>query len=270
MKIAYSGIEGAFAHTVASRIFPDDTPVSFSNFKETYEAVVTSECDMAVLPIDNSYSGEVTGVMDLLFDGPLYINALYSLPVTQNLLGVPGAAVSDIRKVVSHQKALEQCDEYIREHGYEEIQATNTARAAKEVAKLGDKSIAAIASVDAAAIYGLTVLDEKINESDDNTTRFVVVSKSRGRIGLFEDQKSFIMMFTVNDSAGALLSPLQVIAKHDFNMKVLHSRPLKRQQWEYYFYVEIEGDHNTPKGLEMERELEDTCSFIKILGPDNI
>ena len=140
MKIAYSGIEGAFAHTVAARIFPDDTPVSFSNFKETYEAVVTSACDMAVLPIDNSYSGEVTGVMDLLFEGPLYINALYSLPVTQNLLGVPGASASDIRKVVSHQKALEQCDEYIRERGYEEIQATNTARAAKEVAKLNDKS----------------------------------------------------------------------------------------------------------------------------------
>ena len=270
MKIAYSGIEGAFAHTVAKRIFPDDTPVPFSNFKETYEAVVSSECDMAVLPIDNSYSGEVTEVMDLLFDGGLSVNALYSLPVTQNLLGVKGALISDIQKVVSHPKALEQCDEYIRNNGYEAIQASNTARAAKEVAKLHDKSVAAIASIETAEIYGLNVLDEKINESDDNTTRFVVVSNSADRIGLYEKKASFIMMFTVNDSAGALLRPLQVIAKHDFNMKVLHSRPLKRRQWEYYFYVEIEGDHTTPEGMRMKEELREVTSYVKILGPNSI
>ena len=269
MNIAYSGIEGAFAHTVARRIFPDDTPVPFSNFKETYEAVEAGACDMAVLPIDNSYSGEVTEVMDLLFEGTLFVNALYSLPVTQNLLGVKGATLSDIKKVVSHPKALEQCDEYIRKNGYEMIQASNTARGAKEVAKLADKSVAAIASIETAGIYGLNVLDERINESDDNTTRFVVVSRSPGRIGLYEKQASFIMMFTVSDSAGALLKPLQVIAEYDFNMKVLHSRPLKRHRWEYYFYVEIEGDHDTPEGIRMKQELKDVTSFVKILGPDN-
>jgi len=266
-KIAYSGIEGAFAHIVATKIFPEDETVSFTNFKDTYEAVVSGKCDYAVLPIDNSYSGEVTEVMDLLFEGGLYVNALYSLPVTQNLLGVAGSSKECIKKVVSHQKALEQCDEYIRSNGYETVGASNTAIAAREVAKLNDTSIAAIASIETAEIYGLSVIEEQINESDDNTTRFVVLSRSKGRIGLFEKDESFIMLFTVDNSAGALLGPLQTIAKHDFNMKVLHSRPLKKHKWQYYFYVEIEGDPDTEAGHNMETELKDVCSYIKILGP---
>lgn len=268
-KIAYSGIEGAFAHTVAKRIFANDEYVSFPNFKETYESVAKGECDYAVLPIDNSYSGEVTEVMDLLFEGDLFINALYSLPVVQNLLGCPGSSKETIRKVISQQKALEQCDEYIRKNGYEIIQSTNTARAAREVAQLQDISTAAIASIETAQIYGLTVLDEQINESGDNTTRFAVLSKKRGCIGLYENEKSFIMLFTVDNSAGALLVPLQIIAKYDFNMKVLHSRPLKQHRWQYYFYVEAEGDHDTEKGQMMKEELGSACSFIKVIGPDH-
>ena len=266
-KIAYSGIEGAFANIVAKKIFPEDEPVPFKNFRETYDAVSGGLCDYAVLPIDNSYSGEVTEVMDLLFEGNLYINALYSLPVIQNLLGVPGSTKEDIRKVVSHQKALEQCDEYIRKCGYEAVQATNTARAAREVAGLKDKSTAAIASLETAEIYGLEVLEEHINESDDNTTRFVVVSKEKGRLGLFEDEESFIMLFSVDNSAGALLLPLQIIARSEYIMQVLHSRPLKHHKWQYYFYVEMEGDYNTENGMKMTRVLEEECRFIKVLGP---
>ena len=197
----------------------------------------------------------------------LYINALYSLPVTQNLLGVPGSTKDTVRKVISHQKALEQCDEYIRKSGYETVQSTNTARAAKEVARLADISVAAIASIETAEIYGLEVLDEQINESDDNTTRFVVLSKEKGRLGLFEKDMSFIMLFSVDNSAGALLLPLQIIARYEYNMKVLHSRPLKHHQWQYYFYVEMEGDYNTEKGMKMTRVLEEECRFMKILGP---
>ncbi len=266
-KIAYSGIEGAFANIVAKKIFPEDEPVPFKNFRETYDAVSAGLCDYAVLPIDNSYSGEVTEVMDLLFEGNLYINALYSLPVIQNLLGVPGSTKEDIRKVVSHPKALEQCDGYIRKCGYEAVQAANTARAAREVAAQKDRSTAAIASLETAEIYGLEVLEEHINESDDNTTRFVVVSKEKGRLGLFEEEESFIMLFSVDNSAGALLLPLQIIARYEYNMKVLHSRPLKHHKWQYYFYVEMEGDYNTENGMKMTRVLEEECRFIKVLGP---
>ncbi len=268
-RIAYSGIEGAFAHTVAGKVFPDEQAVSFKSFRETYDAVVNGDCDHAVLPIDNSYSGEVTDVMDLLFEGDLYINALYSLPVTQNLLGTQNSTKESIKKVVSHPKALEQCDEYIRKNGYEVIPSSNTARAAREVARLNDDSIAAIAAIETAGIYGLKVLDEQINESGDNTTRFVILSKEKGCIGLYEKEKSFILIFTVPDNAGALIGPLQIIARYEYNMKVLHSRPLKGHNWQYYFYVEIEGDHETGKGESMKRELTEICPCIKVLGPHN-
>ncbi len=267
LKIAYTGIEGAFAHIVARKLFPGEAFYSFGSFKKAYEAVENEECDMAVLPIENSYSGEVNDVMDLLFEGRLYVNALYALPVVQNLLGIRGSRIQDIKKVVSQPKALEQCDEYIRSRGYEVVQATNTAVAARQVAQMEDISVAAIASIETAAIYGLKVLDEQINERDDNTTRFVVVSRDCGHIDIPGQEKSFIVLFTVNNTAGSLLVPLQIIADNGYNMKVLHSRPLKSRRWEYYFYVEIEGDVTDPRGQNMMSRLEEVCPFARALGP---
>ncbi|MBR5377342.1 MAG: hypothetical protein IK139_08685 [Lachnospiraceae bacterium] len=178
-KIAYSGIEGAFAHVVARRMFPDAIHVSFGSFSDAYNAVVSGECDMAVLPVENSYAGPVTEVNALLSEGKLFVNAEYTLPIVQNLLGVRGSRAGDIKKVISQVKALEQCDGYIRKHGYEIIEAPNTAIAAREVTRMQNLSVAAIASLEVAAIYGLKVLDEHINEKDDNETRFVAVSRER-------------------------------------------------------------------------------------------
>ncbi len=178
-RIAYSGIEGAFAHFVARRLFPDEIHVSFGSFRDAYDAVATGDCEAAVLPIMNSYAGEVSEVRKLIDEGDLHVNATYDLPIVQNLLGVRGSRISDIKKVISQQKAIEQCDEYIRKRGYAVIPAANTAIAAREVTRMRDMSVAAIASLETAAIYGLRVLEEKINERDDNTTRFIVVSRDK-------------------------------------------------------------------------------------------
>ncbi len=181
-KIAYSGIEGAFAHVAARRLFPDALHVSHGSFKEAYDAVVSGECDMAVLPVENSYAGPVKDVHELLSEGKLHVNAEHSLLIVQNLLGVRGSRIGDIKKVISQKKALEQCDNYIRKKGYTVEEAVNTAIAAREVARKQNMSVAAIASLEVAAIYGLKVLEEHINERDDNTTRFVVVSREEGTI----------------------------------------------------------------------------------------
>lgn len=175
-KIAYSGIEGAFAHVVARKLFPDAIHVSHDGFRSAYEAVVSGECDAAVLPVENSYAGPVREVEEILSEGKLRIEEEYTLPIVQNLLGVRGSRIGDIKKVISQIKALEQCEGYIKRHGYEEIEAVNTAMAAREVTRMQSLSVAAIASLEVAAIYGLKVLDEHINDHDDNTTRFVVVS----------------------------------------------------------------------------------------------
>ncbi len=181
-KIAYSGIEGAFAHVAARRLFPDAIHVSYKSFSDAYEAVEKGECDAAVLPVENSYAGRVAEVDSLLQKGPLFINAQYELPIVQNLLGVRGSSIRDIKKVVSQKKALEQCDEYIRERGLKTEETVNTAVAAKQVSDLQMLSVAAIASLEVAALYGLRVLDEHINTKDDNKTRFVAVSKTKGAI----------------------------------------------------------------------------------------
>ena len=176
-KIAYSGIEGAFAHVVARKLFPDDIHVPHPGFREAYEAVLKGECDAAVLPVENSYAGPVKETAEIIAEGKLRIDSEYTLPIVQNLLGVRGSRIGDIKKVISHIKALEQCDGYIKEHGYEVIESVNTAMAAREVTRMQNLSVAAIASLEVAAIYGLKVLDEHINERDDNKTRFVVVSR---------------------------------------------------------------------------------------------
>ncbi|MBQ4113341.1 MAG: chorismate mutase, partial [Clostridia bacterium] len=113
LKVAYSGVEGAFAHIAAGRIFPEGNRISYSDFKAAYDAVVRGECDAAVLPIENSYAGEVGQTIDLLFSGSLFINGIYELEIHQNLLGLPEASVEDIKRVTSHPQALSQCHDYI-------------------------------------------------------------------------------------------------------------------------------------------------------------
>lgn len=265
LKVSYSGVEGAFAHIAASRIFPDSDLVSCKSFEKAYEAVENGECDIAVLPIENSYEGEVGQVSDLLYKGSLYVNGVYDLPISQNLLVVPGAKMKDIKTVISHPQALGQCHEYIKRNGFLEVQASNTAVAAKSVAENGDKSVAAIASKETAQLYGLSILDHDINESNTNTTRFAVLSQVQDEEVKGKDN-NFILFFTVNNEAGALASAINIISKYGFNMKVLRSRPMRDPAWQYYFYVEAEGNEKSEEGIKMLGELKAYCSEIKVVG----
>lgn len=265
-RIAYSGIEGAFANIAAKRIFPDGTLIPYSDFTSAYNAVEQGECDLAVLPIENSFAGEVGQVTDLMFRGNLFVNGVYSLPISQNLLGVEGTTIDSIKQVVSHQQALDQCASYIKEHGYETVSASNTAVAAKEVSELKDTTVAAIASIETAELYGLKVIDHDINENHTNTTRFAVFSKVKETKFSMESNSTFIMMFTVKNESGALAKAIDAIGDNGFNMKVLRSRPLKDLAWQYYFYVEAEGDFSSEAGKKMQKELSSRCEMLKILG----
>lgn len=269
-KVAYSGIEGAFANIAAKKIFPDGVLIPYIDFQSAYEAVENGECDVAVLPIENSFAGEVSQVTDLMFTGKLYVNGVYSLPVTQNLLTVPGTKMEDIKTVISHPQALEQCASYIRAHGWESKAENNTARAAKKVAEMGDKSVAAIASVETAELYGMEVLQQKINENDTNTTRFAVFSKVKENTMNKEDYSTFIMMFVVKNESGSLVKALNVFSEHGYNLRVIKSRPLKNSKWEYYFYVEVEGKLSSDAGQKMIKHLEEKCQMLKILGSYNL
>ncbi len=266
MKIAYSGVEGAFAHIAAGKIIPEAARIAYHDFESAYRAVETGECDAAVLPIENSYAGEVGQVTDLLFQGSLFLNGIYDYSITQDLIGIAGASVSDIKTVVSHPQALAQCDKYIQMHGFETKSFVNTAAAAKEVADRADSSIAAIASEDAAAIYGLTLIEKNINESSNNTTRFALLSRSENKPAGKPMGLNSVFVFTVRNEAGFLAKALDVIGSHGFNLRTIRSRPMKDLLWNYYFYAEAEGNIYTDNGKEMLAELANYCDRLKIVG----
>ena len=266
LRVAYSGVEGAFAHIAATRLFPEGVSVQYSSFEDAYEAVVSGECDLAVLPIENSSAGEVGQVVDLMFSGPLHVNAVYEMPINQNLLGTPDSSLQTVRTVVSHPQALMQCHPYIVEHGFQERTVANTAVAAQHVTETADPSLAAIASSETATLYDLKVLDHDINEDRSNTTRFAVLSRVENQHAAPKDNNAFILMFTVKDEAGGLAKAINVIGSYGFNMRVLRSRPMKGLAWHYYFYVEAEGDDQSEAGQRMITALQGVCPLVKVVG----
>lgn len=268
MAVVYSGVEGAFAHIAAKRAFPFARLESSSDFAMAYRGVEEGIYDCAVLPIENSYAGDVGAVMDLMFSGSLYVNQVVEIEVNHSLLARQGASLDAIKCVVSHPQALEQCAEYIKANGWETISYSNTAMAAKYVAEQGDDRIAAIASEETAEIFGLEVLSRNIHSARNNTTRFAVLSRAQNlpaptdRTG----KEHFMLMFTTKNEAGALVRPLNILGAHDFNMRNLRSRPMKELIWNYYFFVEAEGNICSPSGQDMLKELSAVCAQIKLVG----
>ncbi len=270
-RVAYCGTEGAFAYIAAKTKFPEGKFIGFSDFAGAYDAVESGECDCAVLPIENSYAGDVGNVMDLMFSGGLYVNGIIELDVVQNLVALPGVSIDEIKTVVSHPQALEQCAEYIEEKGFSTVSYSNTALAAQYVRQQADRSLAAIASDDTANLFGLEVIARRINKSSVNTTRFALLSRSQSLPSpeSKNENEHFILLFTTKNEAGALVKPLNIIGAHNFNMRNLRSRPLKDLLWSYYFFVEAEGNISSEEGQEMLSELSAVCARLKLLGTYN-
>ena len=264
-RIAYSGVPGAFAEEAVRALFPDGEAVPCPDFESAYRAVTEGECDSAVLPLENSFAGEVGAVCDLLLGGPLFINRTFDLSVTQNLLALPGVTEDEIRTVVSHPQALAQCAPFLKARGYETLEYGNTAQAAQYAAEKGDRTLAAIGTEEAARLYGLTVLARRINESGRNTTRFAVLSPVEND-GPGREDDIFFMVFSVKNQAGSLADAVGIIGRHGYNMRSLHSRPLKTLLWNYYFYVECEGNVRSENGRAMMRELSSVCDRLKVVG----
>lgn len=265
MRIAYSGTAGAFASIAAERLFPGAEYCPYGDFAAAYRSVVDGECDSVVLPVENSFAGEVGVVCDLLFSGSLYINRVMNLTVTQNLLAPKGSTLADIRTVVSHPQALMQCASYIRAHGFEEREYANTALAAEYVAGAEDPHLAAIGTEEAARLFGLEILAFKINDSDGNTTRFAALSRAECTDPRREDDL-FFLVFTVKNQAGALAEAINIIGRYGFNMRGLHSRPMKTLVWQYYFYLECEGNIRGENGQAMMAALSGVCDKLRLVG----
>lgn len=266
LRVAYSGVEGAFAHIAASKMFPDAQYYSYRNFEEAYKSVENGNCDVCVLPLENSFAGEVGVVMDLLFSGSLFINQVIELEVVHHLLAKKGTTKEQIKKVISHPQAISQCSKFINENKYDVIEAENTAYAAKFVSTSDEKEIAAIASLETAKLYDLEVVETNINEKRNNTTRFGAFTRSLNEQKSTNSNSHNILVFTVKNEAGALAKTLNIIGSYGFNMRSLRSRPMKELLWNYYFYVELEGNIDSIEGKEMLKALHVFCDKLKIVG----
>ena len=171
-KIAFQGEMGAFSHAASLALFPNDTPVPCVTFEQTIAAVQQGLADVAVVPVENSLYGRISDIHHILPQSGLFITGEYFLPIRMNLLGLADAKLSDIKSVQSLSVALGQCRKFIANNKLQAINSVDTAGSAREVAELGDKTRAAIASTIAGDIYGLKVLAENIEDASHNTTRF--------------------------------------------------------------------------------------------------
>ena len=264
MTVAYSGVEGAFAHIAACRIFPDAEKIACPDFETAYRNVENGTYNCAILPIENSYAGDVGRVMDLSYSGKLSISGIYDMPLKQSLLAKPGTNISDIRAVKSHPQALTQCMPYLMKKGWELIPANNTAVSAKEIAESGRNDTAVIAAIEAAELYGLEVLEAQINEQQTNTTRFAVFTASPAAISPSDGH--FAIMFNCKNIPGALGKAISIISRYNYNLKCLKSHPTGIENWEYYFYAEGEGSLGTEDGAAMLTGLKEICNVVKLLG----
>ncbi|MBQ2989703.1 MAG: prephenate dehydratase [Clostridia bacterium] len=264
-EIAYMGVEGAFSESAVVAFFGEGCQrTSFKTFEEVFSAVSEGRVRYGVVPVENSSSGSINTVYDLLGTYSCHIVGEQLVRVEHCLLGVPGARLEDIETVYSHEQGFAQCPAFLSRHPHWITRPYfNTAIAARHVAQLGDRHSAAIASRLAAERYGLCVLAADIQSSEDNHTRFIVVSSSPTPIGI-PDKAT--LTFTVRHERGTLMRALSSFAALGMNLTHIESRPLAHNNWEYRFYVDLTGNVSEDSLHVLMQSLVADCENCRLLG----
>ncbi|MFO7637492.1 MAG: prephenate dehydratase [Clostridia bacterium] len=265
LRVGYQGTGGSYGEAAAMVLFGESTPrVQMESFERVFEAVRNQEIDQGVVPVENSSTGGLNDVFDLLRENDLFITGETRVKIDHCLLGLPESRMEDIREVHSHPQALKQCMGFFKNHpGIEGKEHTNTATAARDILRWKDPGKAAIASKRAAELLGLQVLAENIQDWDRNSTRFISVGQTMSDAA--EAQKTSIL-FTTRHVPGALYLILKPLYEHNINISKIESRPDTRKTFEYYFYIDLEGsvmDRKMEKALAQVRA---NCGFFRVLG----
>ncbi len=270
MKIAFQGEPGAYSHEAAQGYFGLDTEISpCRTFREVFERVEEAGADVGLLPIENSLTGSIHEVYDLLLEYPLPIAGEVFLSIEHRLLGLPGADLGEVEHVYSHPQALWQCERFLYEVSAEQHAFYDTAGAAKWVAEQNGPRSAAIAGKLAAELYGLETLKERIATYDHNTTRFIVVRASPaqpGRPGSPSERTKTSLVVELRHEPGALYRALGIFAERDINLTKLESRPLRTEKWRYRFYLDFEGHRDAPNVRDALQALEEQAAYLRVLG----
>ncbi len=262
-RVAVQGSQGSYAAQAAAAMYPDAALSHAPTWDAACLAAVSGDADLAVLPIENTTAGTVNEVYDLLLKHDLWIVRSATAAIRHCLAGKPGARAEDVRTVVSHPQALSQCAGTIRRRGWATRTCENTAFAAAEVAASPDPSVAAIASREAAAVHGLVVLLDDVNDVDCNRTRFVAVSPT---LAIAPDADRVGLVLKTPHQSGALASVLSVFADRGLNLAKILSRPVPDRPWEYRFYVDFQSPPRDPQAMRALYQFEQELPFLRFLG----
>ncbi len=263
-RVVYQGEPGAYSEMAAVDFFgPDVNAVGLRDFQDTFDAVRSGSADYAVLPIENSSTGAIRQVFDLLTQYECYIVGETTVRVEHNLMAIPGTKLEDIDTVYSHEQGLFQCERFLSRFPWKRVPQEDTAGSARIVAESGDRSKAAICSSRAAELYGLEILERNINTNTNNTTRFVIVSPV---MELPEGRDKICISLTTAHHSGSLHEILTIFARHGLNLVKLESRPVQGKNWEYMFFIDFTGDL-TASGMDgVIRELMNTAYGLRVFG----
>lgn len=264
-NIVYQGVPGAYSHLAAMQYFGEEAHLEpVKTWEDAMKAISIRDADYAVLPIENSTAGTVSDVYDLLGFYDNYIVADVYVKVEHALLGLPEAELSDIQVVYSHPQGLMQCAQYLNSNPqWKQMSVNNTAWGAKKIKEDGDIHQASIASMAAAKLYGLKVLQAAVNYSDVNTTRFIIVA---GQKMFRRDARKVSICFELPHESGSLYALLSHFIYNGINMTKIESCPIVGKNWEYRFFVDFDGNLQDPAVLGALRGIMEEVSYFKILG----
>ncbi len=264
-RVVFQGAEGSYSQAAMLQYFGRDVnSFHVDTFRDAMNAIDDGRADFAVLPIENSTAGIVSEIYDLLVEFENYIVGEQIIRIEHCLLGVPGAKQEQIRTVYSHPQSLMQSARYLNAHeNWRQISMQNNAFAARRVIEDGDMSQAAIASEQAAKIYGLDILERGVNQADNNSTRFIIVTNQK----IFLKNASKVSLcLEVSHESGSLYRILSHFIYNNLNMCKIESRPIEERNWEYRFFIDFEGNLADGAVKNALRGLREEARSMKILG----
>ena len=262
--VACQGVEGANSQMACDRLLPRGSIVYVKSFEAVAAAVESGLCKFGVLPIENSSNGSVRAVYQLLQEHDLSVVRSTRLCIRHELLALPGVKPEDITEIYSHEQAIGQCSKFLG--GLKDVKVVpcgNTAAAAKMVAESGNPHAAAISSHPCAALYGLECVNGNIQDSDNNYTRFICVTK---KPVIYAGANRISLIIAFENKPGALYDILSKLAALDINMTKLESCPVAGSDFEFIFFLELEASVKDPSVLAMLEEMERSCAQFHFLG----
>lgn len=262
-KIGVQGVPGSFSSKAASEMFPDEKPDYYPTFPSLFDALDSGEVDCAIVPLENSIHGTVTEVYAQLLSHDCSIVRAHPVVISHCLLGIPGAKISDITKVLSHEQALGQCAKYIKDHNFEPVNMVNTATAAKHVRDEKNPQLAAIASSECAKIYNLEIIDSDIQNSKRNLTRFGAVRRHNV---ICDGANKVSLSFTLAHREGTLARVLAYFSALGLNLTKIESSPIPEKPFEYRFYLDFVGNLTDCATSELISALSKEMSGFRLFG----